>query len=195
MKKTILSITVLFIASIFFTSCSQEKNMIIEKRHYGKGYYIHRSGQRDKLAATISENTNSSNKLAVVEVPENKSLPAVNHPVQEAVVKNQNKPAVVAPQKQNAFANQANNNKVKEQIHRDSKVTNEKAQTIKKQEPAAKAKDDVSDILLIILCFILPPLAVFLHEGGLTIKFWLDLLLCLFFWLPGIIYALIVCFF
>ncbi len=54
--------------------------------------------------------------------------------------------------------------------------------------------DDVSTntILLVILAIILPPLAVFLHENALNTRFWISLLLTLIFWLPGVIYALIV---
>ena len=51
---------------------------------------------------------------------------------------------------------------------------------------------DVNAVVLIILCFLLPPLAVYLAKGVGT-PFWLDLILTLFFWIPGIIYALIVC--
>ncbi|MEP6513213.1 MAG: YqaE/Pmp3 family membrane protein [Parafilimonas sp.] len=56
-------------------------------------------------------------------------------------------------------------------------------------------KDDepsTSTVLLVILAIILPPLAVYLHEGTINNKFWIDLILTLLFFLPGIIYALIV---
>ncbi|MBK7885425.1 MAG: YqaE/Pmp3 family membrane protein [Chitinophagaceae bacterium] len=46
--------------------------------------------------------------------------------------------------------------------------------------------------LLVILAILLPPLAVYLHQGEINTKFWISLLLTLLFWLPGIIYALIV---
>ncbi len=47
-------------------------------------------------------------------------------------------------------------------------------------------------LLLVILAIILPPLAVYLHEGEINNKFWIDLVLTLLFFLPGIIYALVV---
>jgi len=47
-------------------------------------------------------------------------------------------------------------------------------------------------LLLVILAILLPPLAVYLHEGVINSKFWIDLLLTLLFYLPGLIYALIV---
>jgi uncharacterized membrane protein YqaE (UPF0057 family) len=46
--------------------------------------------------------------------------------------------------------------------------------------------------LMIILAILLPPLAVYLHEGEVNSKFWISLLLTLLFWLPGVIYALLV---
>ncbi|MBW8049921.1 MAG: YqaE/Pmp3 family membrane protein [Cytophagales bacterium] len=47
-------------------------------------------------------------------------------------------------------------------------------------------------ILCVILAFLLPPLSVYLYENSLTINFWVDLLLTLIFWIPGIIFALLV---
>jgi uncharacterized membrane protein YqaE (UPF0057 family) len=47
-------------------------------------------------------------------------------------------------------------------------------------------------LLLVILAILLPPLAVYLHQGEINSKFWISLLLTLIFWIPGVIYALIV---
>lgn len=59
---------------------------------------------------------------------------------------------------------------------------------------AKKAGSEIqtNTVLLAILSVILPPLAVGLHQGELNGKFWLSVLLTLLFWLPGVIYALIV---
>ncbi|MES2799332.1 MAG: YqaE/Pmp3 family membrane protein [Bacteroidota bacterium] len=46
-------------------------------------------------------------------------------------------------------------------------------------------------IVLIILAILLPPLAVGIYEG-ITTRFWISLLLTLLFWLPGVIYAILV---
>jgi len=64
-----------------------------------------------------------------------------------------------------------------------------------KEYKAQKAKGDevsTNTLLLVILAIILPPLAVYLHENAINTKFWLSLLLTLLFWIPGVIYALIV---
>lgn len=61
-----------------------------------------------------------------------------------------------------------------------------------KAEKKAGSEPSTNQLLLVILAIILPPLAVYLHEGEINGKFWLDLLLTLLFFLPGVIYALIV---
>ncbi len=48
-----------------------------------------------------------------------------------------------------------------------------------------------TSIVEIILAIILPPLAVFLHDGIGT-SFWINIILTLLFFLPGIIHALLV---
>ena len=45
------------------------------------------------------------------------------------------------------------------------------------------------DILRIILAILLPPLGVFL-QVGLTMHFWINILLTLLGWLPGVIHAI-----
>jgi uncharacterized membrane protein YqaE (UPF0057 family) len=68
------------------------------------------------------------------------------------------------------------------------------AKQLMKNYKAEKAAGDASTntVLLAILAILLPPLAVFLHENALNTKFWISLLLTLLFWIPGVIYALIV---
>src|ERR1700712_5762285 len=47
-------------------------------------------------------------------------------------------------------------------------------------------------IIQIIFAILIPPVGVFLHEGVINSRFWIDLLLTLLFYIPGLIYALIV---
>jgi uncharacterized membrane protein YqaE (UPF0057 family) len=61
-----------------------------------------------------------------------------------------------------------------------------------KAQKKAGTSTDTNTLLLVILAILLPPLAVYLHEIAINTKFWIDLLLTLLFFLPGIIYALIV---
>ncbi len=61
-----------------------------------------------------------------------------------------------------------------------------------KAAKARGAEPSTNTLLLAILAILLPPLAVYLHEGTINSKFWIALVLTLLFWLPGVIYALIV---
>lgn len=77
----------------------------------------------------------------------------------------------------------------------DRKMRLREAKTKLREFKAMKAAgEDVgtNTVLLAILAVLLPPLAVGLHEHALNGKFWLSVLLTLLFWLPGVIYALIV---
>ena len=60
------------------------------------------------------------------------------------------------------------------------------------KEYRAHKPESTDKTLLIILAILLPPLGVYLHEGEINTKFWIDLLLTFLFWLPGAIYALVV---
>lgn len=73
------------------------------------------------------------------------------------------------------------------------KEINKQVRDYKKEKRSGR--DDgsgVSQLLLIIIAILLPPLAVALHEGGINSRFWIDLLLTLLFYLPGLIYALVI---
>lgn len=67
----------------------------------------------------------------------------------------------------------------------------EEIRNFKKARRAGRAAD-TNTLLLVILAILLPPLAVYLHQGEINTKFWISLLLTLLFWLPGVVYALIV---
>jgi uncharacterized membrane protein YqaE (UPF0057 family) len=66
--------------------------------------------------------------------------------------------------------------------------------TLKEYKANRKAGNEpnTNQTLLVILAILLPPLAVYLHQGEVNNKFWISLLLTLIFWLPGVIYALLV---
>lgn len=63
-----------------------------------------------------------------------------------------------------------------------------------KKARKAGSEADVSTLLLTLIALILPPLAVFLHQGVINSKFWISLLLTLLVWIPGVVYALLVIF-
>lgn len=86
-------------------------------------------------------------------------------------------------------------NEFKSLSKQEKKSRFKEVKSLLKEYKAQKAHGDevsTNTILLVILAFLLPPLAVYLHENAVNTKFWISLLLSLLFWVPGIIYALIV---
>ncbi|WP_439651191.1 YqaE/Pmp3 family membrane protein [Pontibacter harenae] len=67
----------------------------------------------------------------------------------------------------------------------------EKKELKKEVRKAFRQSSTTTSIVEIILAIILPPLAVFLHDGIGT-SFWINIILTLLFFLPGIIHALLV---
>lgn len=60
----------------------------------------------------------------------------------------------------------------------------------KVKSPESPVADDML-VLLVILCFFIPPLAVGLYEG-ITTNFWISLILTLCFFVPGVVFSLLV---
>ena len=63
-----------------------------------------------------------------------------------------------------------------------------------KADKRAGRDTDTSMLLLVILAILLPPLAVYLKEGEINSRFWISLILTLLFWIPGVIFALLIVF-
>lgn len=62
---------------------------------------------------------------------------------------------------------------------------------LKKAAKNNQAKGGVGKLLLIIIAVLAPPIAMLLYDG-LSGRFWLSLLLTILFYLPGLIYTLVV---
>lgn len=56
--------------------------------------------------------------------------------------------------------------------------------------PVPSVTADTDTLLLVILCFILPPLAVYLKYDDAGTPFLVNVILTLLFWVPGVIHAL-----
>jgi len=77
-------------------------------------------------------------------------------------------------------------------VDRKAKITEVRKSIASYKAQKATGEASTNKVLLAILAILLPPLAVGLHEGAINGKFWLSVLLTLLFWIPGVIYALIV---
>lgn len=83
------------------------------------------------------------------------------------------------------------NNLSKKEKKQRLKEVKKQVNTFKQNQRQGKAADEQT-ILLVILAILLPPLAVYLHQNAINTKFWISLILTLLFWVPGVIYALLV---
>lgn len=72
-----------------------------------------------------------------------------------------------------------------------SMTKSEKKELKRELKEAFRQSGGGASVVEIILAVLLPPLAVFLHDGIGT-SFWISIILTLLFWLPGVIYALLV---
>lgn len=78
--------------------------------------------------------------------------------------------------------------------HKSAKFTRAEKRLARKALLKALRSDDdgTNTILLVILALFIPFLAVYLHQKEINSKFWISLLLTLLFFLPGVIYAILV---
>ena len=74
---------------------------------------------------------------------------------------------------------------------RKARIKSAKAE-LKKAKSNMNAEPVTNTLLLVIIAILLPPLAVYLHQGEINSKFWISLLLTLLFYVPGLIYSLVV---
>jgi uncharacterized membrane protein YqaE (UPF0057 family) len=65
---------------------------------------------------------------------------------------------------------------------------------VKEYKAARKNSEPITDntLLLVLITILLPPLGVYLHQGEINTKFWISLVLTLLFYIPGLVYSLIV---
>jgi uncharacterized membrane protein YqaE (UPF0057 family) len=89
-----------------------------------------------------------------------------------------------------AAVNEFNSLSKAEKKNRISKVKS----TIQQYKSNLKNGGNIDDnkLLAIIFAILIPPVGVVLHENQVTTKFWISLLLTFIFWIPGMIYSLLV---
>ncbi|MBY0479114.1 MAG: YqaE/Pmp3 family membrane protein [Chitinophagaceae bacterium] len=106
--------------------------------------------------------------------------------------------ALIVPVKQSAVPEKVMTESVDEFKQLSKKEKKQRIKEVKKQlklfkaNKAAGKADDEELILLVVLAILLPPLAVYLHQNAINTKFWISLVLTLLFFLPGVIYSLLV---
>ncbi len=164
--------------AIVFSSCKMAGDLQIEKRHYGKGYYVH---VRDNCSNAVVV----KNETSVAIPNENDALP--NNIDEKDVAVENNSSAFVQTSKSIKEAHPSNRSfepKATLMRNENKKISfpvNKTPQFVSpKHKSPSEPAGDVSQIVLVILALVLSPLAIFLKEG-VTTRFWIDLI-C---WLLG----------
>ncbi len=189
MKKIILGTVGIFLASIFFVSCSSESDVLgsFSKRKYLKNFkekkekFDNKIEDRDvELASVKSVSTIAIEEEATPVLKNNtKGISFVGlTTIEQKTIAREVKKELVDWNKYNRIV-QDNFLASKEIQIRDYSISNNQR---------------AAEWVLAVLAIFIPPLAVFLYEDSVTDNFWVDLLLCLLFWLPGVIFAFLVIF-
>jgi uncharacterized membrane protein YqaE (UPF0057 family) len=195
------------IVGSFLFSCSTSNNVVssklFQKRKYQKGWHVNSTNKIDRVKKAekteyeeglvaqnervedepVQKNERTETKKEVtIQATENKAEVVVNNNVEE----------------QNGTKSEL---KTKKELNNFEAITLEVQsntnQPIKKEKTDSTQSNNSSGfpmLLLIILCFILPPLAVGLVRGWTVKEFIISILLTLLLWLPGVIYALLIIF-
>ena len=173
--------------AILVSSCGNKMTLL--KRHYTKGYYVQHNGH----------NT----------VPDlNKNAKPIYGKTYPNIIKYKSRDEIKNPELKTSrnIANEQKNKTVnlKPILTQNTVVVSGAVEKINKIHQTGKpgkreglsgySARGSSEVVEIILCIFIPPLAVYLHENGVGSHFWIDLLLCLLFFFPGIIYAFYICF-
>ena len=194
MKNLTLTLAIAICSSLLFSSCSKLGSLTITKRHYRSGFYVDMSGSK-KAPEHQSYATAKIKKPAVIaSVPEVRQEPMI---IKELNFKNP-----VAQNRKAEIVKKASTT-VTEYVY--ASTMDEKDFIVEMQQAEfenyisslpdidIQTSDNAETVpywLMIVFCIILPPLAVGL-KFGIVDKFWISILLTLLFWIPGVIYALI----
>jgi uncharacterized membrane protein YqaE (UPF0057 family) len=188
------NIYVSFIAlTLILSSCGGP--LSITKRHYNSGFYVERSGGAGHTSPAESD-TKTENVATKKLASRSVSIAAVSKT--EEVETPANFVVTASAEKRHAACRPKHIASGQTQLLNPptSVAAPDKEKSVSNifVHSNKSSRSDDRDLLLIILCILLPPVAVYLKENAIGLNFWIDLILTLIFWVPGIIFALLVCF-
>jgi len=203
--KTTLNLLALSVV-LFLSACSTSDNFSAMKRKYRPGYYVEFGGNKKAQPAIDNnketpvtsnhkkEETATAETLVNTEKKETTTYPLT--------ASNSDKAYIVPTSRDHGSKLTATAKKVsKEQSQASVKsskfekiIANKLTKKIKRERSSSN-DDDTLLIIEIILCFFpfINLIAIFLKDGKqITMNFWIDLILDFLFFLPGIVFALLV---
>ncbi len=188
MKKIVfLSLIILIIT----TSCS------VQKRVYNAGYHITwNHSQKVGDQATISAfKTNPSEEITNLSLvlkadEENELVTPTTFPVMNVQSSNAEHPVQFSDMKAGKKPFISDIKEISKEFSERKKGNISKLKTFSSLKKRTKVPIDDTTILLYILCFILPPLAVGIVTDWDVLPLVISIILTCLFWVPGIIYAI-----
>ena len=189
--KRIITFSVTCLSLLLFFSC---KNSVeVMKRHYTNGFYVsHTKGTnkvKENSTAGSSHSARHTEKVEVLNAIPVKTISGTKYePVLTASIKEN--PVFLKKGAKTASTPYVMSTAKRSALHKASTLNTPKS-IFKHSQYRGKSE---KDIVTILLCIFIPPLAVYLYEDDLTTNFWIDLILTILFWLPGMIFAFLVVF-
>lgn len=205
MKKSILNFLAFGIIVALISSCSSSSDLtstsVIKKRRYLKGYQVDIKGsqkadKKEHIATAQMEPLETK-----TDVPEQKhsaelAQASVSNTITDADVKQTSVFDAPPKTEKPVVANEKTKTTFNLEEHQNTKSKNKylrKNLSTSMGTPVPQETGAINLALYVILAIILPPLAVGLLYG-IGVEFLLSILLTILFWVPGIIYALIMVF-
>jgi len=191
MKKLFAHFMLFALAGTLFSSCSNSSKLAITKRHYRSGYYVNfGSGNHTAAVASVPKvPVRVKHQITTLAPAKSENYVAVSTPT--AISRNVEVTQMIAAPKKvqesssvltTIYASQSTSSL-------NAKVTSDAA-----GQSGGGGHDRVATVpfVVIVLCAIfIPPLGVGLMYG-INSYFWIDLILTLLFFFPGMIFAIIV---
>ncbi|HTB07402.1 MAG TPA: YqaE/Pmp3 family membrane protein [Bacteroidia bacterium] len=190
MKKIFQQLLVLTASTVLLSSCANISKLSLTKRHYRSGYFVDFGSSKHITPITV-----------IHRKPQNETLTPVTAKSAQPVVTTA---AIIATNEVNTAPSNIvpKTKKVNAAKIASANATAHVALAIT-ASPTTYAKDEsdldhhtqvdvnVSFVVIVLCAIFIPPLGVALMYG-ITTYFWIDLILTLLFFFPGMIFALIV---
>lgn len=184
MKKLLFSIIAI---TLFLGSCT------VEKRHYMSGYHVewnNKNKKADKAEAAPVQLAEVQHSVTeqIVALEQTASVQTEQNVVAQTEVATASVEQVAKPSTKPSIK-QVAQMKAQQQVLKQAIKENAIAS---KRNMSSEASSEPDTVLLIVLAFLIPPLAVYLYEGSWTSRCTVNLILTLLCGIPGLIHALVV---
>jgi uncharacterized membrane protein YqaE (UPF0057 family) len=189
MNKLLAQITLFIVATMLLSSCSKQLHMSLTKRHYRSGYYVNFGAKNHTQIPAITSRSIKRAKHQAAIKPDNLTVINTSIVTEEKPrlhlnkIEQKKRKAIDDNRKEYISSNQHSFTSI---ILPDNSLNNKTT-----NDHHVQVNVDVSFVVIILCAIFIPPLGVGLMYG-INSYFWIDLILTLLFFIPGMIFALVV---